>query len=571
MSTKYIVIIVIAVILVIVLSIFTIRFIRRKAQKKLLNAVDKLEIKKNHLASMPVMVQLSKIEDIAKSEQLEEKVNELKTRYEEIKKIRLTKVNDMIVDLDVLVEKRDYKEYVDHYSDVEMELDKVESSINNILDEIDEIASYEEKYRNIVTQLKSKYRFLEHTYTDKITMFTGFEDTIKMQFENIAKRFNDFDKVMEEKLYNEVVLVVRSIDNMIDNLDIIIQELPDILLLLNDLIPGRINDLNIEYQKMLDEGYTLGFLNYEENIKNIEVKEEDILTRAKVLNITNSLFDARTILEYLDNLFRELEKEREARNNFEKLDDAFKSKTKKMDKIVKTIYDELDDIKAMYHLNESDLEIIDKLNLKLSTIIKDHKKLKRELKNGNESYLKHNVTLNEIINRMNNVSIEFDNALRTLGSFYEDEKRSHEQLKEMKELLKKCKSRIRNYHLPIIYDNYFIEEEEATDAIKEVEKEINNKPIIIKNLNMRVETARDLTFKLNATVDEMIKYAYFSEILIVYGNKFREKKEVERGISKAELLYFKGNYKECFELLLKVIKSIDSEFITKINKLLKSI
>ena len=63
-------------------------------------------------------------------------------------------------------------------------------------------------------------------------------------------------------------------------------------------------------------------------------------------------------------------------------------------------------------------------------------------------------------------------------------------------LLKKCKSNIRSYHLPIIHDNYFIEVSEAEEAIEEVVKELDNKPIVIKTLNMRVDTARDLVFKI---------------------------------------------------------------------------
>lgn len=570
MRTEYIIIIVAALVVTVILSILTIRFIRKKTKKNLQKGVNELEIKKNNLESLPVMVRLSKIEDIAKSEQLEEKISEFKVRYQEVKEVKLTKINDMIVDLDISVEKRNMKEYVNKYSDIEMELDEAEYSLNNIMNEIDEIASYEEKYRDIITKLKAKYRYLEHCYTDKQTMFGDFNDVIKMQFENVAKRFNDFDKVMEEKLYNEVILVVKSIDTMIDNLDVIIKELPDILLLLNDLIPGRIKDLNEEYEKMMNEGYPLGYLKYEENILDIEKRKSDILSRAKVLNITDSLFDLRTILEYLDNLFKELEDEKESKAKFDKLDIAFQNKTKKMDEIVKNIYAQLDDIKAMYHLNEGDLEIIDKLNLKLAAIIKDHKKLKREIKKGDASYAKHNISLNELVFRMNSISSEFDEALRTLGSFYDDEVRAKEQLSDMKALLEKCRNRIRNYPLPIIHDNYFIEEEEASDAILEVEKELNNKPIVIKDLNMRVDTARDLTFKLCATVDEMIKYAYFSELLIVYGNKYRDEKNIDNNLSKAELLYFKGNYRECYNTVLKVIKSVDSDLFNKVVKLCKN-
>ena len=560
----------ISVFVAIVLSVLVILGMRKRTKNKLLNQVNELEIKKNNLDSMPVMVELAKIEDIAKSEQLEEKINEFKTRFQEIKEVNLKKVNDLIVDLDASIEKKNIKEYMDNYSSASIALDEAEYSINNILDEINEIASYEEKYRDIITKLKAKYRFLEHTYTEKETMFSDLKDVIKMQFENIAKRFNDFDKVMDEKLYNEIVLVVKSIDTMIDNLDVVIKEVPDILLLLNDLIPGRIKDLKEEYGKMIEEGYPLGFLNFDNNISDIEKKENDILTRAKVLNINDSLFDLRTILEYLDGLFRDLDEEKQAKTRFDNLDEVFKDRSKKIEGIVKDIYAQLDDIKAMYHLNEKDLEIIDQLNLKLSVIIKEHKKLYRDIKKGMESYKKHNITINELMVKLNNVSNDFDNALRTLGSFYEDERRAHEELKNMTELVKKCKNSVRNYKLPIIHDNYFVEMEEATDAIEEVKKEINNKPIIIKNLNIRVDTAKDLTFKLYVTTSDMIKYAYFSELLIVYGNKYRDNKDVSRGLSKAELMYYRGSYKDSFTLLLKVIKLIDSDLVNKINKVIKN-
>ena len=560
-----------SLIIVVALSFLTISKLRKKKRKKLMDAINKLEVKRNNLSSMPVMVEISKIEDIAKSEQLEEKISEFKVRYQEIKEIKLTKINDLITDLDITVEKRNYKEYVNKFSDIEIELDEAEYSLNNIMNEIDEIASYEEKYRNIVIKLKAKYRFLEHSFTEKETMFKDLADVIKMQFENIAKRFNDFDKVMEEKLYNEVVLVVNSIDTMIDNLDIVIKELPDILLLLNDLIPGRIRDLNSEYNKMVEEGYPLGYLNLENNILDIERRENDILTRAKVLNITDSLFDLRTILEYLDSLFKDLDEEKKAKEKFDKLNEAYNEKEKRLNKIVKDIYDELDDIKALYHLNEKDLEIIDKLNLKLAAIIKDHKKLLREIKSKKDSYKKHNIMIDDLMGRINNVSGEFDNALHTLGSFYEDEMRAHEELKNMKNLLKTCKEKVRNCNLPIIYDNYFVELEEASDAIDEVSKELDNKPIVIKKLNMRVDTARDLTFKLYSTVNDMIRKANFSEILLVYGNKYRDDKVIDKGIKKAEMLYYRGNYQESFDLLLKVIKTVDSDLILKINKLLKSI
>lgn len=566
MQTAYI-ILTIALITSCILAFVCVYLIRRFERKKLENQVTELEIKKNNLDSLPILVELSKVEDIAKSEQLEEKLNDFKEKYQIIKETKITKINDMIVDIDVSVEKRNIKEYYDKYSDIEIELYETEDALNGILYEIDEIASYEEKYRDIVLKLKAKYRFLEKIFREKENLFDNVKDVIHMQFENIEKRFSDFDTVMEEKLYDEVRLVVKSIDTMIDHLDIILKEMPDILLLLNDLIPGRIKDLKEEYNKMLEEEYPLDYLNFPQNIETIEKNESDILARAKVLNINDSLFDLRTILEYLDGLFKDFEKEKNAKIDFERNNEVFNNKVKKLEKLIKNIYNQMDDIKAMYDLHERDLEIIDKVNLKLSSVIKEYKKLLREIKKHKESYMKHIVTLEELSLNLDGVDKELDVSLKSLGSMYDDELRARKELKDMKELLNKCKMKIRSYKLPIIHDNYFVEVSEAEEAIEEIESELENKPIVIKKLNLRVDTGRDLVLKIYKTTFDMIKYAYFTELLVLYGNRYRDDEDIDRNINKVELLYYKGSYKEAFDLILKVLELKEVDITKRVMKI----
>ena len=390
---------------------------------------------------------------------------------------------------------------------------------------------------------------------------------IKMQLENIEKRFADFDLVMEEKLYNEVILVVKSIDTMIDHLGIVMDELPDILLLLNDLIPGRIEDLKIEYDRMIEEGYPLEYLDFPTNIEKIEKHKNDIYDRAKVLNITDSLFDAKVILEYLDGLFKDLEVERNAKKTFDINNEEFAKRLKLVDTAIKDVYNQMDDIKALYGLKESDLEIIDNLSLKTSSLNKDYKKLLREVKKGKNSYVKENIDFNVLITSLDRLSDEVDRSIKSLGSMYEDEVRAREELQSMSELLVKCRSRVRNYQLPIIHDDYFIEVSEAEEAIEAVKQELESKPIIIKTLNMRVETAHDLIFKLNNRTNDLIKYAYFTELMVVYSNKFKKEKDLSEDLSKVELLYSKGDYKGSYDLCLKIMDSINPNSSKKINKI----
>ncbi len=564
MKPMVIFLIVLVAIMVIVALIIIIKY-KRSNKKKMLDGITNLDIKKNDLDSRPVLVELSKIEEIAKNEQLEEKIKEFKVRYEEIKKIQIVKINDMIVNLDVLVEKHSIKEFYDSYADVEIALSETEYSIDKILEEIDEIASCEEKYRNIITKLKAKYRFLQKTYEEKESLLGQLKDVLSMQFENIEKRFSDFDIIMEEKLYNEIPLVVNAIDTMIDHMDVLLRELPDILLLINDLIPNRIKDLKDEYNRLISEQYPLEYMNFDDNIQNVENRKKEIIDRAKVLNINNSLFDLRNILEYLDNMFKDFEKEKVARKEFENNNEVFNAKVKKIEKVINGLYDQMDDIKELYGLKEKDLDDIDNINLRLSNVIKEYKNLLKKVKKQECSYMKINIELYELMQKLNYVDEDFDKAIKSLGSIYDDETRAKEQLKEIRNLLKECKEKVRMYHLPIILDSYYIELNDANEAILEIEKELDKKPIVVKVLNIRVDTARDLVFKLWTTTNEMVKNAYFTELLLVYANRYREDIDVDRGLSKAEMLYFRGEYDNSLNLVLKVLelkeKGVNKRFL----------
>ena len=569
MKTVTIVLISIIVVFAII-ALFLFIFIQKKRKQKMLESIKKLDIRKNELDSTPVLVELSKIEEIAKNEQLEGKINEFKLRYEEIKNVKIVSLNDMIVSLDRLIEEKNVKEFYEDYSRAEISIEETEYAINQILYDIDEIASCEEKYRDIITKLKAKYRFLQKNFEEKENFFGDLKETIKMQFENIEKRFSDFDIIMEEKLYNEITLVVNAIDTMIDHLEVVINELPDILLLVNDLIPKRVQELKEEYQKLVEEGLPLGYLNFDYNMQEVENHTKEIVDRAKVLNIDDSLFDLRNILEYLDDKFKDFEIEKVAKREFEQNEEFFNSKVKKNEKIIKGLYEQMDDIKTLYGLSENDLEVIDKINLRLAGIIKDYKALSRRVKKMDTSYMKSNIELYSLIERLTDVENDFDKAIKSLGSIYDDEQRAKEQLTEIKNILHDCKKKVRKYHLPIILDNYFVELNDVNDAIVEIEKELNCKPIVIKTLNIRVDTGRDLAFKLYATTSEMIKKAYLTEVLLVYANRYRGDMDIDRGLAKTEMLYFKGEYDESYNLVLKVLelkeKGVSKKVLDLCNK-----
>ena len=195
---------IIAVILVTVVLVL----LSKHKYKKLRQEVETLDKEKNLIASTPVLSELAKVESIVKNDKMEEKYKNWQKRFEVIKDEKVNLINDMINELDISTSQKHYKNVDQKLAKVEMEIYKVRESANELLGEIKEITVSEEKYRSIVTKLKAKYRKLMNEFTTHKDDYEEIQEAIELQFENIEKRFLDFEHRMEKNEYDEVVHIV---------------------------------------------------------------------------------------------------------------------------------------------------------------------------------------------------------------------------------------------------------------------------------------------------------------------------------------------------------------------------
>lgn len=553
-----ILIVVTYVLVAIVLCAIVLTLIKKKKDKNLQTTIENLDKEKNVIESTPILLELAKVETIIKNDKMEEKLKQWQDRFEDIKTTQISHINDMIIDLDVFLDNKDYNGYQAKLANVEIEIYKAKTMMNTLLEEIKELNSSEEKYRSIIIKLKTKYRELNDTFENNKSEYEDIAEIIELQFENIEKRFQDFEESMEKNEYGEVVHIVKAIDNMVDHMSIVVTEVPDLVLLAEKLIPMRIEQITDTYQDMVSKDYPIGYMNIEYNVEEALKNVNSIIDRIKVLNLEDCMFELRTMLEYLDSLFNEFEKEKTSRKEYEEESDIFTKKLEKVNKIVTDIYGQMNEIKSMYDLTDQDIKVIDEVNSRLESINEDYKNALIELNKKESPYSKMVKVLENLTLRLAQVDDDLDSSLKSLGNMYEDEVRAREQLDEIQELLNQSKIRIRGYKLPIIGNEYFVQLTEANEAILEIIKELEKKPISIRILNTRVDTARDLVLKLYNTTNEMIKTARLVEDAIIYGNRFRkDNTEIDKGLSRAEVLFYKGNYKKALEVSFDTLDTFD--------------
>ena len=419
-----------------------------------------------------------------------------------------------------------------------------------------------------MTSLKSKYRELFQKYTNEKAEFKEVAEVVELQFENIAHRFEDFENIMDQNEYTEVAAIIKSIDEMLKHMSVILEEMPTILILATSILPKKMDDVLEEYDVMVRKGYPLDYLNVEDNIREAKDKISDILDRAKVLNVENSLDELRVLVTYFENIFTDFEKEKINHKNYEEAKKIFKLKFDHIRKIVAQILDQIEEIQELYNLSQSDIVEIENIQKDLEILRADYEVFIEHTGNNTFAYSQLLKEVDVLADKLAHLEERVDMILDSIGSMKEDENRARQQLEEIKTILKESKNKIREYDLPIIPKAYFIELNDAQVAIKEIVKELEKKPITIQVLNTRVDTARDLVLKLHRTTKEMVKTAMFAEMAIVYGNRYRSSMEdLHRNLGYAEKLFFGGEYKKSLEMSINALNKVEEGIYDKLLSL----
>ena len=545
-------------IVTVIVVIVILNLINRKEKNKLKKQIDELEKEKNLVISASMLSELNKVEALVNNDEMRVKLDDWKKRFNNIRDVEMPKITDTINEIEELFEDRNFKELKGLILKADFDLNNLKTKASFLLDEIKDVTLSEERNRETITKLKAQYREIVANYKDYEEDYALIKVPIELQFENVDKLFQTFEVAMEQNAYTEVGKIVKAIADIIDNLKVVVDETRPIVNLGKNLIPKKIEDIKNIVEKMTREGYNLEYLNIDYNIAEADKKIQDIFQRLNVLNIEDSLFELKTMHDYFDSLYNDFDKERISKKIYEDYSRSILIKATKLEKVNNELYKKIDDIKYSYDLTDDEVAVIAEIKQEIMNIRASYDKIVDVARSHILSYSKLAREMEIINSKLVKTEEKLNGALKTLGSLKEDELRAREQLEEIKKILNQTKDKIRSFKLPAVPKNYYVELAEAMEAIDELIKALDKRPISIKILNLRVDTARDLVLKVYNTINETVKTARMAEVAIVYGNRYRvTNKEVDFGLVKAENMFAKGNFKSSLENAINAINIVE--------------
>ena len=542
---------------IILLYILTI-VIKNKKKKEILSNIDRLTTEKNLIISSSLITELGKANKLINNKKIASEVEEWKKRFDEIERTDMPKLTDKLIEVENYMLEKNYAEAHRSLNKAEKSIFHVKAKSIKLLNEIKELTESEERNREAITKLKSVYREVVFKYNKNKNDYMDVSSRIELQFENIDKLFSAFEVAVQNSEYDELGKIVKALDDMIHNISIVIEEAPTIVMMATMILPKKMKDIKSASNKMIREGYNLEYLNIDYNIEETNKKIAEIMDKLYVLNLQDSIFDLKTLLDYYETLYSDFDAEKRGKKEYERGLINISERISKVSSIIRNLYAEIDNIKDTYDLSDDEIKVIDEINKELIAVKDSFKLVKDRTLIKVMPYSKLSSEIEMVAVSLSKVEDKLETTLKNLGSLKEDEARARDQLSEIKTIINNSKYKIKDYDLPVIPDKFYIELKEAHDAIKEIVKEIDKKPISIKTLNLRVDTARDLSLKLYQTADSMINTAAMAEMAIVYGNRYRSSNtEVEMGLISASKAFYKGDYKSSLEIVLNTLNIVE--------------
>ena len=549
-----------------ILVIISLIIIKSKRTKNIKKTIEELDYEKNKIIGIPILSELSKVRELVKTDDLKQKLADWDERFKSIKEVEIDSLTDLITEADFLIEKKDYKKALKKIASIEINIESLKRKTEILLDEVGVITKSEERNRSVITKLKAIFRECESKYERTKKDYDILKESIENYFNNIDKKFKKFESYMDKNDYISVEEIVIDIEKDVNTLKSCLEKTPDLVAMSTVMIPNKIEETKLLYFRMQRDGFPLDYLNIEYNIKEIENKTSKIIEDLKLFNIGNADIELKTMLEYFNTIFNSFEKERESKDIFRENIKKTKKKIESINKVVYDIYIQMDDIKSTYDLSESEINKFSLINRELEKINEDYKVLFEHGKGRTFAYSKLVEELEGLNTRLVRLQDDLDYRLKSITSMKDDESRAKEQLNMIQNLLIGSKNKLKDYKIPVIPNSYFIELEEASEAIREIVKELSKKPIVIKILNIRVDTARDLVFKIYNKTNDIVKSVTTCENLIVYGNRYRTAyKEIDDALTEAENLFRKGKYKQSIDISINAIANVDESVISKFS------
>ena len=473
-----------------------------------------------------------------------DKYSEFSKRFKEIFDNDDKFAESMIKQLKSLIANGQYKNIKSVISDAKKTIAIFEEAVNELDKDLYNVIRPEEEARQAILRIKENYRRVKQIFYSNSNDLELVGASFTKVFDKLDQSFTEFETHIESAEYEEANALLPTIDKVVNALGSALEELPNLCIMVETIIPEKISSLTVDYENVEKSGVPLFNLSFRKKVDRWNQKNSEIRQRLIDLNTYNCREELEAIINEIEDVKTLLSKELDDKDIFEKESDELYAKVIKLEKDFLKICSLLPEVEQVYIIN--DLQ-----HQQIETLKGDMNKLgssKRTLDNFIHSGTKQPYSL--LRNKLADLQNDYDTAKKSLDDFHtylDSLKTSSEEAYTLVFVYyyrcKQIEATLREMGLPEFAESYRGQLETCYDLLNDIDSALKVQPINVESVNDKVEQLKTIANNFFEEVENKNREEQLAESAVVYANRDRNHQDdVHQQLSVLEKSFFNGDF-----------------------------
>ena len=541
--------------IVLVLAFFVMGYFFKK---KRYSDIDRLEEWKINVIKRPVLEELTKVKQLNMTGETEELFEKWRNEWDEIVTVQMPDVEELLFDAEEYIDRYRFQKSKEIQDEIASRLQMIESDIERIIEELNNLVGSEEQNRIQIEEEKEKYRIAKKTLLAHRHSFGKAAAPLEKQLDEVAESFALYEETTGGGNYLQAREIVLKLQSRMNEINEKIQRIPDLIVLCNTSLPNEISELKDGYQEMIDRGYILNHFDFEKQAAEMEKQLEvykSLLDSAELEEVDNGIEEMKDNINALYDLY---EQEVTARgyyaSNSQKLEESLNALAFENDKLKAEIIT----IQTSYHISEEELKIQKDIEKQLSTVAKRYELLKAKVVQQDTAYSVLAAGMKEMEAMLAEAEEEYKVLSKKIRELRQDELSARDKINKLHIQLQQAAKWLVKHNVPGVPENYSAHLADTKSALEDVAVKLEEKPLNMTSVQIFLDKAVQSANEFTDRTKELIEHMLLTEKVIQYTNRYRRQyPEVQEALVNAEEKFRRYDYASALEEAAKALEKVE--------------
>ena len=490
-----------------------------------------------------------------------DKHEQFSRRFKEIYENDDRFAESMLRQLNALINNKQYKNIKTVISDAKKAMKTFEDKVNAIDNDLYVLIKPEEDSRQSILRLKENYRRVKQTFYANSSDLDLVSSSINQVFDKLDQMFVDFETHIESAEYDEAQALLPTIGKVVSALESALSQLPNLCILVNSVIPEKINELKKNYDEVEALGLPLYNLAFSVRVGEWKNDLEIIRKRLVKLELTNIMESLDALQSQIEEVQEQLNNEQSDKKYFEDHNNEIYNNVIELEKIFLRICSLLPDIYKTYVVTDERKQMVEELKQTMNTL----GTIKQSLDNYVHSSLKQ--PFSSLKMKLDELEAQYNKAkegIEEFKSYVEFLKSSSEEAYTLVFVyyyrLKQVEALLREVALPNFTEQYKARIENCYDFLNEIDKAVKVQPIAVDEINEKVTVLKNTANDLFDEVENKYREMQLAESAVVYANRDRNHQDdVHQQLCQLEECFYNGEFVKVYHDANAIFKRMHVE------------